>query len=362
MRTALFGVIFSGAMAGVAYGAGNAEWKGAMSELATSLFRMIPALSSQDPPDEKTALELLNFSKDLSRMAHKVGGMKRRPNSDPAMAFVFREFRQDLEGASQALEKGDGIGGRRRLREVTRYCIGCHSMHEAMQEATYEGKMNGGAGRLPDYMIGLSDIQRAEIYAATRQFDLAIIHFEKALTKPAWARQHPVEWNDAVQKLLSIVVRVRNSPGLSLEMVSRFFDTESYPRELSAAARLWRSHIKEWRRESKSSELQLDRASNLIDRAEILRKKQNPHSGFILYLRASSILHQIMAHPARGMKTDRMLYLAGLAAEGMAQTNFWTLPGDFFKACIRESRDPSGEWAVKCRSHLKASESSERRI
>jgi hypothetical protein len=339
------------ALAATCLGARADDWRGSMLALSATLSRLIPAIASQEAPDGAQQAELLAFSRDLSRMAHEVSGSKKTPNADPALRFVSREFRKDMAEATRALERGDWAAGRERLRATTRYCLGCHSLHASSRN-------DAPAFRLPGRPGSYSELERAEFYAATRQFALAIIHFENALKDPRWAREHPAQWNDAVQKLLAIVVRVRGNPSLTLEMISRFFDTASYPRELAHAARLWRGQAKAWRLERRaegrepSADRRLARAASLLEQAEALLRSQGPHSGFILYLRASSILHDLMAAPPRGVPMERILYLAGLASEGMAQTNFWTLPVDFFRACVRVSPDPRGEWAARCRARI----------
>jgi hypothetical protein len=195
----------------------------------------------------------------------------------------------------------------------------------------------------------LSELEQAEYFAATRQFDRAVIHFENGLKDPAWAKAHSARWNDAIQKLLAIVVRVRKSPSLSMEMVSRFLDTASYPRELAGAARLWRGHLKEWRAEAPGSE-SMESASRLIERADALVSRGDPHAGFVLYLRASSILHERLAVERASRERGRMLYLAGVASQALKDTNFWALPEELFRACAEEGARKETEWTRKCRA------------
>jgi hypothetical protein len=310
------------------------NWHESMREMAVTLTELIPDLTRPEvflSADDKT--KIISRSKSFLKFAHAVKDNPNPPSRDPIVPMIGNNLKADLETAIAKLEAGKWSQGARQMLNLTNNCIACHTLTQGPATAAVNSKLEH-----------FSPLQKANFYAATRQFDRAIINYEYTLTDAKWAKDHEKEWNDAFQKLLAISVRARNSPDLTLELLSRFFDSKTYPQSLNTAARTWREHTKEWSRE-KSSKDSLKAASHLVERANQLQAKNKEPVALVLYLRASSILHGILSRPEQE-KNQEALLLAGQAAEGLSERNFWTYSDFYFRQCF--AANPNSPIGMTC--------------
>lgn len=308
-----------------------------MRNLSKILSELLPMIFSErefDRDENRARTDYLVGS--LTRAAHKIETIKAVPSADPGIQFISEKFVENLDHANSLLHGVNREHARLHLQAVTHYCISCHTMTE-------DKVIDYGLNLQPD-LTQLTFLERAEFYAATRQFNDAIKNFEYALTNGSLSKDNPSAWNEGVQKLLAVVIRVKNDPSLALEMVSRFFDSDTYPKDLAQAARDWRIDIKAWRKESrtKRDEFTITEARDLVHAAQ----RRTPIDGLVLYMRASAILHTLLAHSRQESESAEVLYLSGVAAENLSLVNYWTLPMDYFEGCVRLA--PKGPFADSC--------------
>jgi hypothetical protein len=326
--------------------AASAEsWNNDMRGLSRALATLIPPLATIEtfsaPASHDRILEAI---RGLKNGAHRVSEQKAGPAIDPSLEFISRSFESDVAEAESLFQAGKLPEARDRLKHVTRSCVSCHTQKESQWAPQLEIPMSA--------IAGLSELEQAEYFAAFRQFDKAIIHFEYGLTDPVWAQEHPREWATAFEKLLAVVIRVKNHPGLSLEMVSRFLDSRSYPKSLAPVARIWRKQIKDWRMEKATGNL-LEQSRKLAARAAALDESGPARSSLVLYVLTSARLHRYFGATAPEARSTEALYLAGVAAEHLADINFWNLPEQYFGECAKAaSAAPQDAWAIKCRERL----------
>jgi hypothetical protein len=324
-----------------------------MQRLSQALSLHLPLVMSHKPIDSaEQKLELRIFAQELSEMVHRISDDKAGFGQDPTLKPVAREFRSQMSYALTLIQWGKWNAARRKVAGVTQYCIGCHTMHMG------PGRPMAPVELSPD-LSGLSEAQQGEYFAAVRQTDKAIIHFEYALVDRNWARAHPREWGTDFQRLLAVVVRQRKSPSLSLELVSRFIDAGSYPVSLKPVARLWRRHLKEWREYDNSTDSptpaeQAALAGSLIEEADRLYPRHSDQRGFVLYLRASGMLQDLLASRVDSKLLPEIAYKAGLVSERLASLNLWALPEDFYLLCLEEDKETI--WRNRCAKRLSALE------
>jgi len=317
-----------------------------MQLFAENLAKAIPLLNK--PPmltmDERATL--VKVSNDLSQLSQSVNHAGFTPSGDPTFQKTANALENELSMAVADFQSGRDRQAQRRLASATNYCIACHTMRE--------GYENNFGAIYNSSLKGLSAINQAEFYAATRQFDQGLVKYEQALTDIKWAKQSPAEWNTAALKMLAIIVRVKNNPNLSLEMVSRFFDAASYPAQLNSVARIWQREIKAWEKSESASPTPITMAAleRLIQQAEQLNKQQ-AKAGLIQDLRASRILHLLKSggHKVGNNQQKLMLY-SGQIAKRLHDLSLWEDPNDYFSACVK--LQPKSKIASQCLAALKS--------
>jgi hypothetical protein len=76
-------------------------------------------------------------------------------------------------------------------------------------------------------------------------------------------------------------------------------------------------------------------------------------AGDVLYLRASSVLHDQLSHFPQGPKSAEAFFLLGICYEILRDFDLWTLGDTYFEACIH--RAPHTELAESCYRKLEES-------
>lgn len=319
------------------------SWHGSMRGLADSLTSIMPQLvtadshlSSKDESKLKRAInDLQIYSENLSSDAMMV------PSQDPSLKFVAFDFQQELKRIKKESKSGDLVQAQKDLKGLTRYCVSCHT------------KTTAGSSQFTEPMgqavAELSDVDQGEFYMAMRQFEKALVHLETGLTNRDWAQKHPNQWNHAAMQLLAVTVRVHDNPRLTLEMISRLFDTKAYPRQLEQAAYEWRRDAKEWSEKGKKS-ASLEGLPEMLKKAKAKDKKV-PHSGLILNLRAQSRLNRyLQAGGLSATSEQAVLYYSGMVEERLNYLNFSGFPKAYFKACIEVN--PQSKFAKLCKNQF----------
>ncbi len=299
-------------------------------------------LASSDEKKQK----LRGLTSQLVTISHEVG---KNSSGDPILKFVARDFGQDLDAALVKMEKQDWDAARKSLSNITHYCVSCHTLQKG---SANKNLVNS------DYLKSMSSVQKADYYAALLQFDDAVVNFEEALSDPTFAKNEHL-WMESLQKMLAITVRVKASPGLTLELISRF----TYPKKMKESVAQWRAQAKAWRDERQAPPDLLGHVRDLYAKAENIEKKFKAPSGFIHYLRISSMLHTFL-NEARNNQNQEALYLSGLTANALAvshsavsggrqpaSVNYWSFPEDYFKACMTVNEGT--DWGQKCSDELK---------
>ncbi len=319
-----------------------------MGQFSEVLSEILPLVASEQKfGSSENRQRLRDATDDLAKIVHTVNFMAQPPYEDPGLRFISRRFDEQIQEVRSDLEAGRVKLARARLRAVTQYCIGCHTLREGLGPDR--------EGKVPAAVASLAPLDRADFYASIRRFDSALLGLEEGLKDPEWAKQHPEQWEQGIQKLLAIIVRVRNDSSLALEMVSRFFDSGSYPKGLDQPARKWRKQLVAWRKDRerlaalKSPDAKLAQVRKWIAES----KKAGPgQSGLVMNLLASHWLNQVLPQVVydKTRRAQEALYLSGSVAESLSELNFWSLPEDYYESCYR--LDPKGAFAAKCKQGL----------
>jgi hypothetical protein len=316
------------------------KWKSTMGQLSGLLAESAYLLNANSSWTDDEKKQVQRLVQQMSELSHSVNMSDRSPSDDPALQFISKNFKEEMQKTTQFVNTNNWQKVRGQLKVTSRYCVACHTL----QPGSDFGEMfNTQIQKLPK-------AQRGDFYAALRRFDSAINEYESALIESHFAKATPKQWNETFEKLLSITVRVKDDPSLTLELISRFFDVESYPQELKGAAHTWRKQTENWRDEKETGESRLLKARKLIEQARILQKEQGSSHGLLLFLRSSALLHDYLSDKSH-LQTQQALYYSGLTAVGLKNNNFWSFPEDYFLACLSLTKGTS--YSSRCASELR---------
>lgn len=329
-------------------------WSAKMQALSKTLSDLLPLVASKKKfADPKNDAAIEANVKAVRALAHSLKTGE-KPSADPSMQIMTGLFEEDIARALDALKTGNRDYARHILKDTTSYCIQCHT-------ATSNG---------PDFprlnldinTAELSPIDRAEFYAATRQFDSALASYISALDDQAFAAEEPFEWEAAARSALAITVRVKKNPADTMKVISAAKKNPKLAKSSSTALASWEAAVKEWMKEKpkdlSAPSRQLAEAEALIRRAQKRQEFPLDHSQDILYFRAGALLHDLLQQPpaTKGQSDElraRTLYWAGVASEATRDMNFWTMHETLYEQCIRLR--PNTEQARQCFARLKDS-------
>jgi hypothetical protein len=324
-----------------------------MQSLSKTLSSLLPLTASQrkfDAPGNSAIVD--EDTLKLRALAHSLKATE-TASLDPSMQLMSGLLEEDLQRAQESLKLGDRSSARQILKDTTSYCIQCHTQTN-----------NGPGFPLMDLNVktsDLSNLERAEFFAATRQFDPALAAYKAALTKDGLEKKDPFEWEKAARSAVAIFVRVKGNPRTTRNFLNQISKTRSLPASTNQSVVAWKKSVNEWlhekRRKSMSVQETISHAQDLIHRAQIHQEFPLDHSQDVVFFRASALLHDLLQKKAPGTLPPELiaktLYLVGLTAEATRDMNFWTLYEVYYEQCIRKL--PHSEQAKQCFERLKES-------
>lgn len=329
------------------HGTASKLWPEKMQLLSKALSDLMPLISSKKNFSNPANAQIIESrTETLRSLAHSIKTTP-APNSDPSMQVVSTLMEEDISRALDALRAGQKDYARHVLKDTTSYCIQCHTQ-------THNGP-EFPALKLDVKVQELPAMDRAEFYAATRQFEPALETYLGILANPAVAKSDAFDYENAARTALAISVRVHKNPKEAKEIVSTVQKNKALSASQRKVAQVWARSIASWSKEKpvQKPTLQQDlaQAERLVGVAQKSQEFVLDHSQDINYFRASSILHELLQNPERTADfSARALYLAGVSSEATRDMNFWTMHETMYEQCIRLR--PRTEQAKQCYGRL----------
>lgn len=347
----LAGVIPS-ALASDSRGA-SAPWPKKMRDLERIFQNLLIDLSSDERFDSpKNFKKIEENAKAFADLAHDLKAPApsgAAPDRDPTIEIVAGQFASQASHAYETLKLGHREYARNVLRSMTSYCIACHTRNGS--GPSFQTSDNNLA------MQALKPLERANYFAATRQFDRALSEYERIISAPGISASKPFEWEKAIRSALAISVRVKKDPDRALSIVDRALEAPKAPFFLKEQASQWKKSLVEWKGEAsarpQTEEGYFAQAVRLIAAAKTLQKYPADRSADILYLRATSVIHDLLGMAPNGARSTEALYLAGLSYEVLQDLNLGEMHEFYFLGCIYKS--PHTEKAQECFRHYEES-------
>lgn len=318
----------------------SANWAGQMHRLSEAIAQLIPFTTNAIEFNNPKNYEVINNAvSELSQLTHKVSEKEMRPDNDPSLEFISSQFAEEVQRAQAALKMGHRDYARHLLKNSTSYCIQCHTRNETGP--------NFSSGRIDTVIQTLSPLEKGEYYAATRQFDKSFDALKAVLMSPPGVKNNVLTWDKAARHALAIAVRFQNNIDHALEISDLIRKAQQAPTFLKDDAKHWTKSLLEWKKEPKNLKTNtLEFAKKLIQTAQKNQKYTTDHGADVYYLRATSILHTLLAQKITGPKKSELLYQMGLSYDALRDLNFWTLHEQYYEACIRNT--PHTPIALEC--------------
>ncbi len=281
----------------------------------------------------------------LSKLAHTLKSKEANaPDMDPSIQLIAHLFAEETDHAYQTLMSGQRPYARKVLKSMTNYCIACHTRSNSGPSFEFV------AARSHPLVETLKTLEKANYFAAIRQFDQAITEYEKIVLDAQYVSQHPFEWEKALRAELAILVRVKKSPEQALKLIEQTSKLKGVPFFMKEISSDWKKSLQAWKAEKpttlKTEEDHFQEANRLMALAKATQKYPVDRSADIFYLRATSVLHDQLGIAPQGKRFTEGLYLVGICYEVLQDMDLNEMHEFYYQACIMKS--PHTEQARKC--------------
>lgn len=321
----------------------SADLKATMKKNFEALVNLQPFVA--DPAafsDPKNRDEIQKNLDSISSLQHIFP--QKMAEQEPGLAAISTLFSDYLKDVQKAFKAGaNGSFARNQIRTMTGFCLSCHTRVSTNQNfADLQNKVETSA---------LTDFQKAEFYAATRQFDKASQAFDKIISETPAGEFGYIELGRAVREALSVTVRVKQDSKATLSLLEKLSKREDIPDFFRRYVTEWKRDVTQWTQEKKrpkdmsASEL-MAKARSLVDQATKRQLFPVDPSGDVNFLRATNFIHEALQKEPKGKFRGEALYLLGSCYDALQDPLLWALDSLYFEACIREF--PHTDISKKC--------------
>jgi tetratricopeptide (TPR) repeat protein len=258
-----------------------------------------------------------------------------------AISSLFSEYLKDVQASFKSGATGNFT--RERIRAMTGFCLSCHT--RVGTDKTFEDVTK----RIES--APLTQLEKAEFYAATRQWDKALKAFEEVAAKTPDGEMGLMDFSRSVRYMLSVSVRAKRDPQATLSVLDALAARKDIPEFFERYVKQWRTDVASWAKELKAAADATD--SGLMTKARAMMKRgadaqifpADP-AGDINYLRATNYLHEALAKNPKTAFRGEALYMLGSAYDALQDPLLWALDELYFEACVREF--PHSAISQKC--------------
>ncbi len=238
-------------------------------------------------------------------------------------------FKDETLLALTHLRAGHRAYARNVLKAIPNFCIACHTRSTGLDLSSIEQEVPKA----------LTPFERAQFFDATRQFDSALDEFFKILSNPP-PNGRQLEWERAARYGIATAVRVKRDPERALALVNRVLSSPAAPVFLREDALHWKTSLEEWTNEQTEKPTTADsmfsEGKKLVGQARNLQEYPADRSADILYLRASSALHDFMSRFPDDPRVGEVLLMIGMCYESLEDRQVWSMHDLYYEACVRK--------------------------
>jgi len=300
-----------------------------LQKFADNLSILLLSLGAySDPtPDQKNRIVLaLN---NLKILASEVQPQILNNATDPVMRYLSWDMPKQFLRIEAAVKAGTFNYARYLLRQTTQYSVGFYSMNNPK---------NPNILQFPEPPNNMSELEKAEYYAAIKRYEEAMLAYERVLGDKQFKIRRPELWLKAVENLMAITIRIRKSAHITLEMSSALLEESGYSNSQKDMLQAWRNSAKVWTSEEINQKLAgselLTKAQQIIDKGNQLTAK-GANFGSIEYMRAIALLNDLAQSNEPDALKSRSFLLAGKTSEKLRNVFLWMYSDAYYEACIR---------------------------
>lgn len=308
-------------------------WRRKMQDLYKALAEITTDTSSEqrfNAPKNRSRIE--KNAKKLADLAHDISKKGASPDSDPSVKMIAELFQGETQRAYWALRSGNRSYARNILTHASGFCISCHTRNNSGPSFP--------ALPLEPLATDLYPMEQGRFYAATRQYDRALDLFQKIVNDPSAPIKRPLEWEQAIRYGLSISVRVKNDPDQARALVERVIGSSKAPFFIRQDALKWKESILKWKEEiprrAMTEEGLRSEAIRLVAQAKELQKYPMDHAADVLYLRATTVIHEWLQKAPDGPSAQDALLMAALCYDVLRPLGQEGLHEIYYEACIKK--------------------------
>lgn len=283
----------------------------------------------EQTPAEESKKAVLDALAQLKAMSHTMQSSVSVYTVDPIMPYLTLDVAAQFARVEAAYLSGNRLHARYLLRQTTQACMGCHAA------ATNK---NSARMQFPEPAPQISELEKAAYYSATRRHEEAILAYERYLKDPNLKIAQPALWQDAMEDLLALTIRLRQSSSTTLEMISAILQEGGYTPEQSELLKVWRMSAKSWSQEKLNPGLQGEalfaKAQALAAAGDSLASK-GPKRGYIEWMRVMGLINELSRSQASEAIKAEGYRLAGEVSGKLKGNLAWMHPEAYFEACIR---------------------------
>lgn len=331
--------------------AAREDWAGKMQDLAADVRNLVPYIYSRQAffnPANSARIQrgLKEFAKQAHAISPEMG--KSFFGEDPLVSYSLEGLQSDLERSADAYSMGQVEYARTVAKAAVNHCFRCHSI-------TKEGSAAERWDLSQLQMTNLTTLERVDLLVAARKYEEAVQLLEGLMRDGDFAQSFPFDFEAALRKYLSLMIRAENNPKRSLKELDRILEMKDLPYYVGEQARSWRTSLLEWGKSAakKSKKNLLAQARDRIARATEIQQFAKDHAGDIEYLRATALLHEFLRTNKNAQSMADAYFLLGQAYEVLDELGYWNLHERYYESCITNA--PRSELAKKCYGRLEAS-------
>ncbi len=256
-------------------------------------------------------------------------------------------FAREVVQARAEFDATKTEAARARLRSITGLCFGCHVRQPTPKDVASAAPMVDA--------LKLSALEKAALFATTRQFDRALTEWNAALAMPPKNDVEAYEQTQAIRFALSVAIQGKDDPALAVTLLAKHKDRKELPRFATRQMAFWLVEARAWQAEklvaAKQSPAQLvAKAKALVERAGVARDVTPDDARLVSHLRAAAYLQDALRREPAGAFRPEALYLLGVVSAANADPLLWRLEWISLESCIREN--PKTDVAKRCAERL----------
>ena len=331
-----------------------ANWAGKMQGLAADVRELVPFIySRQAYGDPQNGPRIKAGLKQLSEAVHSISpemGLGFFGN-DPLVPYSLEGLQADIVRSIEAFNVGQLDYSRGVAKAAVNHCFRCHSItKDASAGSAVAWDLT------PTQLSGLSALERVDLLVAARRYEGATQALESLMADKGFSQNSPFDFEGALRKYLSLMIRTENNPERALRELDRILEIKGIPYYVSEQARAWRSSLLDWQKTKpvkKSKRTPMAEARAHIARAQGIQQYAKDHTGDIEYLRATALIHEFLRTTKDPKEMAEAYSLLGQAYEVLDELGYSNLHERYYESCIMTL--PRSDLAKKCYGRLEAS-------